>query len=196
VIRGSDKRTRDLVGLAGSDRAQRWVQQVLRNIAFKGYIRDASGIGEDEIGVPVAVLPSMDEIVDRSPSLGRGGAAIARMLDEIRDTSPVLLLKPSIVRKQLRSRRDDIEEFHWTEYQKIQSLLEKAKVVEFHPVSKGIRSVCWAVEGRNHYAIVWDAETRQENGRNSLVSFYRIYDFESWLTERKRRQRKQLRKEK
>jgi len=134
--------------------------------------------------------------VDRSPSLGRRGAAIARMVDKIRDTSPVLLLKPSIVQKQLRSRRDDLEEFHWTEYQKIQSLLEKAKVVEFHPVSKGIRSVCWAVEGRNHYAIVWDAETRYESGRNALVSFYRIYDFESWLADRKRRQRKQLRKEK
>lgn len=194
MIRGSDKRTRDLVDLAGSDRAQRWVQQVLRNIAFKGYIRDASGIGEDEIGVPVAVLPCMREILDRSLSLIRRGGSVARMLTQIQDISPVLVMTPKIVDKQLRSRRRDKDAFEWTEYRKIQSLLEKAEAVEFHATEKGIRTVCWAEHGRNYYAIVWDAENERGNGRNTLVSFYKIYDFKYWLTKRKRKQRKHMRK--
>jgi len=67
-------------------------------------------------------------------------------------------------------------------------------VAEFYPASNRIRSVCWETDGRNYYAIVWDAEPRQENGRNSLVSFYRIYDFEGRLAKRKRRQQKHMRK--
>jgi len=187
--RGADRRAREHLVQDDPYQAKQWIKQVAESTVFREYTGDASTIDDGEIGMPIAVLPSVDKFRERSPALRDGSESVARMLDQIRGVSPVLVLKPSIVDKQIRSRRKDKEKFHWTEYQKIQAIVEDARIVAIYPVKRGIRSVGWAKHGDRRYALVWDAESEDESGRNVLVSFYQIYDFEKWLAECERKER-------
>jgi len=84
--RGADRRTREHLVQDEPDQAKQWIKQVAESAVFKEYTGDASTIDDGEIGMPIAVLPSVDEFRERSPDLRDGSESVARMLDQIRES--------------------------------------------------------------------------------------------------------------
>ena len=172
IARGTEKTANALYSAAGAASAKKWVGGFQRGPGFRRYIEELK-INRGEAGVPGAVLPKK----------------VAA-----KGSSPVLLLDVKPVRKQLRRRKQQYEgsgeNFEWTEYHKLQSLVENAEIIAVREADGVRRTVAAARDDAGKgYAIVWEAT----HGRNVLVTFFRPGEgiaaresFEDWV----KRQRK------
>jgi len=152
----------------GTPLAEKWIEPFIRSLCFREFMKMPYEV-DVGFGVPVVVLPDAGDF-RWSPALRETATDIDQMLGMVRGNSPILLLKPSIAMKQINSRKG--QEFPWTEYQKLQSLIASAEYFDIYDVGRSIRLAGFAVDGKLGYSFAWDFE--KESKRSVLVTFYSL----------------------
>jgi len=91
------------------------------------------------LALPIAAVTEIEERLRASKGIRLDRDRIDRVLKKVRACSPVLVLKASVVWKQKVSRKN--QDFPWTEYQNVQSLLRKAEYSGVEEARESIRLV-------------------------------------------------------
>jgi len=162
----TDREANRIIREFGIQAGKKWAGLFLQSPGFRDFTTTPAG-ARVGYGAPLGVLPDMDDL-KISPVLQEYAEEIAPLLEMIRGNSPILLLKHSTAYKQIESRKG--EEFSWTEYQKVQTLLEEAEYFNVYDEGDSIRLAGFAEYGRRGYAFAWDFEKRTK--RNVLVTLH------------------------
>jgi len=181
VCRNCERKANQLCDVLCTEATGKWIAPLVGSLAFRGYVERIPSKNEI-IGMPIAVIHDIGERLRTSEALHKDKEKIDWVLEKIRDNSRVLVLKASTVLKQIRSREN--QNFPWTEYRKVQALLQKAEYLKIEERRHAIRLLGIAEHDRWGYKFALDFE--KETKRSALVTLFTLgRNARNWQRQRK-----------